>query len=280
MKIVFCDLDDTFLSTEKVLIGRNMAALDELARRGIPFVPCTGRSLSGVEAYAELANHPAVRYAITSTGSAVYDLRTHQVIHACALGRERTLALYERVRDLDVTFDIFSDGSVISERWRYERLKGYRLDAPMQIHVLRSRTPVDLPVHEIVAQSRIVERVSIFNRMDDEGFGQGRRVKETVEAMEGLRWTSAHPACVEVVDGRCSKGEALSWLCDHLGIERSSSVAFGDSHNDLEMIGTAGIGIAMGNAEEAVKAAAAMVAPTNDEAGVAQVLADLMQVGV
>ena len=80
--------------------------------------------------------------------------------------------------------------------------------------------------------------------------------------------------------GMPDAASALSWLCDHLGIERSSSVAFGDSHNDLEMIGTAGIGIAMGNAEEAVKAAAAMVAPTNDEAGVAQVLADLMQVGV
>lgn len=278
--IVFCDLDDTFLSTEKVLIGRNMAALDELARCGILFVPCTGRSLNGVEVYAELVGHPAVRYAITSTGSVVYDLRTRRVIHARALGRERTLALHERVGDLDVTFDIFADGSVISERWRYERLKGYRLDAPMQSHVLRSRTPVDLSVPEIAERSRIVERVSIFNRMDGAGFEQGRCVREAVEAMEGLRWTSAHPACTEVIDEACSKGEALSWLCDHVGIEQSSSVAFGDSGNDLEMIEAAGIGVAMGNAEEAVKDAADLIAPANDEAGVARVLEDLMRDGV
>lgn len=277
--IVFCDLDDTFLSTGKRLIARNMAALDELARHGIPFVPCTGRGLNGVEVYAELVGHPAVRYAITSTGAVVYDLRTRRAIHACALGHGRTLALYGCVGDLDVSFDIFADGSVISERWRYERLKGYRLDAPMRSHVLRSRTPVDLSVPEIVARARTVERVSIFNRMDGPGFEQGRRVREAVEALEGLRWTSAHPACTEVLDEACSKGAALSWLCDYLGIEQSSSVAFGDSGNDLEMIGAAGIGVAMGNADGAVKDAADLIAPANDEAGVAQVLADLIRVG-
>ena len=92
-RIVFCDLDDTFLSTDKHLIDRNMAALDELARRGIPFVPCTGRGLNGVLLNEALAAHPSVRYAITSSGSVVYDMRTREVIHGRIVGAERALKL-------------------------------------------------------------------------------------------------------------------------------------------------------------------------------------------
>ena len=52
----------------------------------------------------------------------------------------------------------------------------------------------------------------------------------------------------------------------------SAAVAFGDNLNDLEMIQAAGLGVAMGNAHADVKRAARIVAPSNDEEGVAAVL--------
>ena len=278
-RIVFCDLDETFLSTDKRLIERNMAALDLLAERGIPFVPCTGRGLNGILLYERLAAHPAVRYAVTSSGAVVYDMQTREVLHAHVVGRERALQLYERVRNLNTTFDIFMDGRVLAERWRYERLYGYGIDAPMLSTVLSSRTPVDLIAEEIIASAHMVERIGIFCPMDEAGFEQRRRAREAVDAIDGLRWTCSHPVSTEIVDERASKGEALCWLCGYLGINVADSAAFGDSENDREMMGAAGLAVCMANGSDALKAAADMIAPANDEAGVAIVLEDLLARG-
>jgi Cof subfamily protein (haloacid dehalogenase superfamily) len=276
--IVFCDLDDTFLSSGKHLLPRNMAALDLLAECGIAFVPCTGRGLNAIEVYPELAGHPAVRYAITSSGAVVYGMSSRTVIHSRTVGHERALALYGLVRDLDVSFDVFADGRTFAERWRYDRFPSFGLEPPMLAHIMASRTPLDRTVPEILDSVGIVERVSVFNRMDEEGFEQGRLARAAVAQVGGLRWTTAHPACIEVVDAGCSKGEALTWLCDHLGIDIAASVAFGDSDNDIEMLEAAGCAVAMGNARAVAKEAADMIAPANDEAGVAVVLEDLLGV--
>ena len=66
------------------------------------------------------------------------------------------------------------------------------------------------------------------------------------------------------------KGNALKILCGHLGIDISETVAFGDDCNDLEMLGVAGIGVAMGNAIDAVKNVADFITDTNDNDGVAK----------
>ena len=274
--IVFCDMDDTFLSPEKELVARNMAALDALAARGIPFVPCTGRGLNGIEVHGALAGHPAVRYAVTSSGAVVYDMAVREVLHARAVGADRARALYGLVSELDVTFDVFADGRTFAERFRYERLKGFGIDGPMLAHMLRSRTPVDLSMEQILAQAKLIERLGIFNRMDAAGRATQARVKSAVESVEGLRWAQSHPAGIEVVDAGCSKGEALAWLCGYLGIDTADAAAFGDSGNDLEMIAAAGMGVAMGNGEPAVRSAAQMIAPTNGEAGVAVVLEQML----
>ena len=65
------------------------------------------------------------------------------------------------------------------------------------------------------------------------------------------------------------KGTALRLVSKRLGIDRSQVMAIGDNPNDLPMFACASIRVAMGNATRDVKAAATMVAPTNDDAGVA-----------
>ena len=66
-----------------------------------------------------------------------------------------------------------------------------------------------------------------------------------------------------------TKGSALLALAEHLGLARSQLMAMGDSGNDLAMLQAAGLGIAMGNATEEVKAAADAVSTDNNHDGVA-----------
>lgn len=69
-----------------------------------------------------------------------------------------------------------------------------------------------------------------------------------------------------------SKGRALEYLSSILGVEARQVIAIGDNENDIAMIDWAGIGIAMGNAPENVKAKAEFVTKSNEEEGVAWAL--------
>jgi hydroxymethylpyrimidine pyrophosphatase-like HAD family hydrolase len=68
----------------------------------------------------------------------------------------------------------------------------------------------------------------------------------------------------------------LMEVCRLVGCSLAETVAVGDSLNDLAAIRAAGLGVAMGNAQEAVKAAADAVTGTNEEDGVAQVIRDYL----
>ena len=70
-------------------------------------------------------------------------------------------------------------------------------------------------------------------------------------------------------------GSGLLALAEKLGLRRDQVMAVGDSGNDLSMIEDAGLGVAMGNADERVKRAADRTAPSNNEDGIAQVLEGL-----
>ena len=70
--IVFSDMDGTLLTSDKQVSDATWAMLDELARRGIEFVPCTGRPLSGV--FEPILAHPAVHYAVCANGASVWQL--------------------------------------------------------------------------------------------------------------------------------------------------------------------------------------------------------------
>ena len=65
-----------------------------------------------------------------------------------------------------------------------------------------------------------------------------------------------------------NKGSALLHLASKLGIDRTEIIAIGDNHNDIELIKTAGLGIAMGNGVQELKDIADYISLTNNEEGV------------
>jgi Cof subfamily protein (haloacid dehalogenase superfamily) len=88
--------------------------------------------------------------------------------------------------------------------------------------------------------------------------------------------TVSHPMFLELLAPGVNKGRAVRFLARRLGVDPRATLAIGDQLNDLEMIADAGIGVAMGGAPAAVRAAAAIVAPPIEEEGAAQVLEDLL----
>jgi Cof subfamily protein (haloacid dehalogenase superfamily) len=81
---------------------------------------------------------------------------------------------------------------------------------------------------------------------------------------------------LEVFHVSCSKGEALRYLAQHLGLAMSAVVAVGDNYNDREMLEVAGLGVAMANAEPEILAVADHVTGSNDEDGIATLVDEVL----
>ena len=268
--IVFCDMDGTLLASDKSLPPLNVRALDLLAERGIPFVPCTGRPVSAVP--QEVTRHPAVGYVVAANGAVVTDMRARCTIRRVGIAKQSVLALYERVRDWPMTFDVFADGVVYSERVRYDSMGSLGIAEPTLRTLRRVRTPTDLMVPQIVERATCVEKLTCF-------FGDTTlrpRLQREAEEVGGFSCACGDPNDLELMAPGVSKGQGLEWLCAHLGVPVGAAVAFGDEENDASMLRAAGDGVAMGNATPAVKAAANHVAPSNDDAGVGRYLMELL----
>ncbi|MFT9078420.1 Cof-type HAD-IIB family hydrolase [Ethanoligenens sp.] len=87
------------------------------------------------------------------------------------------------------------------------------------------------------------------------------------EAHAGLICYRSKPTYLEVVPKDGSKRQAVSFLCKRYGISSKDILAIGDGENDRDMIAFAGIGVAMGNASDAIKQTANFITRTNDADG-------------
>ena len=97
----------------------------------------------------------------------------------------------------------------------------------------------------------------------------GRYPLEELAALPGVVLTSSSPHDFEVVAQGVDKGRTLALLAALYGVPLEQCAAVGDGGNDLAMLRVAGLPIAMGNAAQSVKDAAALIAPPNDREGAA-----------
>ena len=81
---------------------------------------------------------------------------------------------------------------------------------------------------------------------------------------------------LEILPVGVNKAKAVAALAQFLGVDLSEVAAIGDGLNDLEMLSEAGFAIAMGNASDRVKAAADLIVGSNDDAGVAQAVNEIL----
>lgn len=83
------------------------------------------------------------------------------------------------------------------------------------------------------------------------------------------RW---HPAFTDITSSDADKSNGLARMAEFLGLDISETMAFGDGGNDISIIRKAGVGIAMGNAGDNVKAAADYITTSVDDDGIRNAL--------
>ena len=270
IRAVFVDMDDTFLAPDKSIPAANLALRDELAKRGIELVPCTGRHVDGVP--QALLKHPCVRFVAASNGAVVHDLRTAEDLRVVAISSERVRALYERLAPQLLTFDVFADGRAYTEAARFAYYDVVDVPEGLRGYLKAGRTPVPETIPQLLPAIGPVTKVSIFFTCAS----AAQAAREAIAADPGLYYVQTSASCYEVMDVEATKGSALVWLAGHMGWRIDQTVAFGDNNNDVTMIEAAGDGVVMLNGEPQVKALADHIAPDAAQGGVALYLRDLL----
>ena len=86
----------------------------------------------------------------------------------------------------------------------------------------------------------------------------------------------SHTHYIEITCNTISKFNGLAYYANTKNISVDEIIAFGDGENDISMLSSVGLGVAMGNSKDHIKAVAKDVAGKNDEQGVAKYLSDLL----
>ncbi|WP_010094173.1 HAD-IIB family hydrolase, partial [Ornithinibacillus scapharcae] len=108
--------------------------------------------------------------------------------------------------------------------------------------------------------------------MDSEDTDKLDQAVKELSYFADLEITNSIPTNIEINPKGVSKASALNRVCREIGITMDEVMACGDSLNDMKMIQEAGVGVAMGNAQEAIKKVANHVTDTNDNFGVAKAI--------
>ncbi|MGI5976242.1 MAG: HAD family hydrolase [Candidatus Limivicinus sp.] len=270
-KLIAFDLDGTFLDDDKFIPEKNMLALCAAAEKGIYLVPATGRIVPALpEALRKL---PVIRYCICSNGARIYDAKEDRTLSRAEISPDTALRMMEYMDSLPVIYDCYQDDAGWMTRSMYESAEDY-VSAPAMLHMIRTlRTPVDDLKETIRERGRGLQKQQMFFADLDE---RQRQLKILPDMFPELLFSSSVSNNIEINSADAGKGRALETLCGILGISVSEAAAFGDGTNDLGMIKTAGLGIAMANGDEIVRSAADYVTGTNNDSGFGEAVFSLI----
>lgn len=267
IKLIFLDLDGTLLTTDKKISAANYAALEQAAAKGIYIVPCTGRYFIGMP--EEVRSLPFLRYAITINGAEIYDVKEEKALHTALISPEKAEEIFSVMDTLPVIYDCYQDGWGWMDQTFYDMTDLYGMGEVRPEWIRKMRTPVEDFRGMVRSRNRGIQKTQMFLR-DMEL--RARLLEELPQRFPDLVVTTSLVNNIEINSGDAHKGAALLELCRQLNIDPAESMAFGDGLNDVTMMQAAGIGVAMGNAEQQVKDAADFITDTNDNDGVAKAI--------
>ncbi|MEZ4681140.1 MAG: HAD-IIB family hydrolase [Caldilineaceae bacterium] len=152
-----------------------------------------------------------------------------------------------------------------------EALIGVEIDGTLFLNrTARRTTPYEIA--DLATLRQAAAKILIFDEKQQALPPLAFEIPATAQPLYSARY----PHFIQILATECNKATALAHLMAEMGRSLEEVVAFGDDTNDVEMVAAAGLGVAVSNAVDEVKRVAKRITGTNNDDGVATVLADLL----
>lgn len=268
IRLLVLDVDGTIAGASNAVSKPVVEAIRAAQQKGIQVAIATGRMYrSALRFHAAIESQlPSIVY----NGAWVQDPLTDKIHQQFHVSPEDALTLLDYFEQTELRSQIgvhFYSGDrlyvreIVAETESYARRSGIE---PIAVGDLRRI--LDYPLTKILALGRDPQLMTRITQSLKERYKRDR-----------LYLTQSTSVFFEAIHPRANKGAAVRFLAEELlGLKAENVMAIGDNFNDAEMLDYAGLGVAMGDAPEAVKAIAQWVAPGVELDGAAVAIAKFL----
>ena len=256
-KLIATDMDGTLLNSNDEISPVTESSIKQAVEKGVVFTLSTGRPLQGVKKYINQLGLDCP--VITYNGAVIAHSVTGEILFSQNMDMAEASRVYAKAIELGVMFIVWSQNklyaSEISEKTHfYEGITSTKAEL---------LTDFDKLSQQGITKMLWYDDADVLERYIDE-------LKK--ENFTHTTFTKSRAYFLEFFSNKVSKSVAMEKLGEYYGIDKSEMIAIGDQTNDLPMIEYAGMGVAMANAVDKVKAAADFITTSNNQDGVANVI--------
>lgn len=261
-KVLILDIDGTLTNSKKEITPKTMEALLRAEEQGVKIIIASGRPAPGVKWIADALKLESYGgYVLCFNGARVMDMKTGKIVYQQVFPNDCIASLYDYAIEHDMGLITYENDVVITGT-RFDRYM--ELEANLNHMELRKVDQFKSYVNFDVNKCLLTAEVDVAPKLE----------QELASMFEGkLSIYRSEPFFIEAMTLGVDKAASLAHLFEIIGVDKEDAVACGDGFNDMSMIQYAGVGVAMANAQEAVKEVADVVTKkTNDEDGLLEVI--------
>lgn len=260
-KVLVLDIDGTLTNSKKQITEATNAALQEIMEKGHKVILASGRPTPGMRRYEkELCLAQKGGYLLSYNGARVVECKSNEVVYQQILPLHMIPGLYDFAKENGCGLISYLNEQVISafEPDEYVELEARINGLPIRV-VDNFKEFINFDVNKCLMTAPV-----------DVAPGLEKQLQEKYKDCASIY--RSEPFFIEIMPQNVDKAASLDHMLEKLGISKENVICCGDGFNDISMIKYAGVGVAMGNAQEPVKAAADYICPTNDEDGLVDVI--------
>lgn len=268
MKLLMMDMDGTLLNDQKEITAGNRRALSIMKKQGVTIGIATGRAQFVIKDILKKYHmDDIVDYVVSYNGVEIWDCKEDSIVYTYRLSPEMVKEICLKIKDKPWNLVAYDESG------RYVLIKDDRA-----LKYAKDNGQ-DCFLYDFENGEQNWSKVSILP------LGMRNFTKEEFEEMYRYNCDLYHgfetsPFSFELVHAKVSKVEGIKRVCEMLHIAMDEVVAFGDSGNDLEMLQSVGVGVAVANATDEIKEVADYMTLSNNEDGIAYFIDQYIEGGI
>ncbi|MGU3413523.1 pyridoxal phosphatase [Enterobacteriaceae bacterium C23F] len=261
-RVIALDLDGTLLTPAKTILPQSLEALARAKEAGYQILIVTGRHHVAIHPfYQALAlDTPA----ICCNGTYLYDYQAKKVLESDPLTISQAMQMIDMLNEHNVHGLMYVEDAMLYEQPAGHITRGIEWAMTLPAAQRPVFTQVDSFGHA-AQHTGAIWKFALTDENSDRLNAFAQQVEETLDLACERSWIYQ----IDVARKGNSKGNRLARWIESQGLSMKDVVAFGDNYNDISMLEAAGTGVAMGNADDAVKARANVVIGDNTDKSIA-----------